>query len=135
MHGTLTVVFGLVALFWLTHGLRVAYGAAILPRLQKFPLAKDEDCPGISVIFAARDEEEKLRGALETLLALDYPKLEIVAVDDRSTDATPAIFAECAAKDRRLRVVRILDLPTGWLGKPHALLKGYEASSGEWLVF
>ena len=135
MHWTLLAVFGLIALFWLTHGLRVAYGAVRLPRLQSFPLAKDEDCPKISVVFAARDEEEKLGGALRTLLDLDYPGIEIVAVDDRSTDATSKILAQQAASDGRLKVVRITQLPAGWLGKPHALQIGYEASSGEWLLF
>lgn len=135
MHYFGTVALGLIALFWLTHGLRVAIGAARLPRLQRSPQAKDEECPKISVIFAARDEEEKLGGALRTLLALHYPNLEIIAVDDRSTDATPAILAHHAAKDARLKVVRISELPAGWLGKPHALQQGYEASSGEWLLF
>lgn len=133
MHFFDTVVLGLIAFFWLTHGLRVAYGAAKLPRLQQFPPAKD--CPAISVIFAARDEEEKVEGALRTLLALDYPKLQIIAVDDRSTDATPAILAKYASGDSRLKVVRISELPAGWLGKPHALQQGYEASNGEWLLF
>ncbi|HET9803554.1 MAG TPA: glycosyltransferase family 2 protein, partial [Candidatus Acidoferrum sp.] len=135
MHLFATVALGLIALFWLTHGLRVAYGATKLPRLQKFPEAEDADCPAISVIFAARDEEEKLAGALRTLLALDYPDLEIIAVDDRSADETPAILAEYTAKDSRLKNVRVSELPAGWLGKPHALQRGYEVSSGEWLLF
>ncbi|GAC1635275.1 MAG: hypothetical protein NVS9B14_12310 [Candidatus Acidiferrum sp.] len=135
MHLFETIALGLVALFWLTHGLRVAYGALRLPRLQRIAPAKDENCPKISIIFAARDEEEKLGGAMRTLLAMDYPDLEIIAVDDRSEDATPKILAEQAAKDTRLKVVRVSQLPAGWLGKPHALQKGYEASSGEWLLF
>ena len=135
MHFFGTVALGLIAFFWLTHGLRVAYGATKLPRLQKFSPARDEECPTVSLIFAARDEDEKLAGALRTLLALDYPDLEIIAVDDRSTDATPRILAEYAARDSRLKIVRISELPAGWLGKPHALQHGYEASSGEWLLF
>jgi glycosyltransferase involved in cell wall biosynthesis len=135
MHLLGTVALGLIAVFWLTHGLRVAYGGAKLPRLQRFPLVAMKDCPKISVIFAARDEEEKLADALRTMLALDYPDLEIIAVDDRSTDATASILAEYAAKDARLKVVRIPALPAGWLGKPHALQQGYEASDGEWLLF
>src|SRR5262245_30029248 len=127
MHWFLLLLFGFIALFWLTHGIRVAYGASKLPRLQRFPLAEPEDCPNVSVIFAARDEEEKLPGALATLLALDYPRLEIVAVDDRSTDATSKILLEHSSKDARLKVVRIDALPAGWLGKPHALQRGYEA--------
>jgi len=135
MHWILSILFGLVALFWLTHGLWVLYGTARLPRLQKFPLAADEHCPSISIIFAARNEQEKLAAALKTLIALDYSRLEIIAADDRSTDSTPLILAEYAAKDSRVRVVRVNELPSGWLGKPHALQKAYEAASGELLLF
>ena len=73
------------------------------------------------MIFAARDEEEKLPGALATLMALDYPRLEIIAVDDRSSDRTPRILDECAARQPQLKVVHLSELPKGWLGKPHAL--------------
>jgi hypothetical protein len=127
--------FGVIALFWLTYGLRVALGATKLPRLERFPPADDQDCPRISVLVAARDEEEKLAAAMETLLALDYPEMEIVAVDDRSADGTPKILAAFAARDARIRIVRVDALPPGWLGKPHALQRAYEASSGEWLLF
>ena len=135
MQTFLLILFGLIAFFWLAHGLRVLIGALQLSRVQDFAEAADEDCPKISVLFAARDEEEKLATALDTLLAVDYPNLEIIAVDDRSTDATPKILAESQFKDSRLRVVRVDELPPGWLGKPHALQKGYEASSGELLLF
>jgi glycosyltransferase involved in cell wall biosynthesis len=135
MHLFWLVLFGLVALFWMTYGLKVAYGALRLPWLKDYAPAADPDCPRISVLFAARDEEEKLPGALATLVAVDYPGLEIVAVDDRSTDATARILDEFAANHPQLRVVHVRELPAGWLGKPHALQKGYEASSGEWLVF
>jgi glycosyltransferase involved in cell wall biosynthesis len=56
-------------------------------------------------------------------------------VDDRSTDATPRILDEFATAHPRLCVVHVRELPSGWLGKPHALQKAYEASTGEWLVF
>jgi glycosyltransferase involved in cell wall biosynthesis len=128
-------LFGLVAFFWVFHGLRVAYGAARLPWIRDFAPAVDAECPRISLIFAARDEEEKLPAALATLAALDYPNLEIIAVDDRSQDSTGAILEEFARAHRRLRVLHVTELPTGWLGKPHALQKAYEASSGEWLLF
>jgi hypothetical protein len=128
-------LFGLVAFFWVFHGLRVAYGALRLPWLRDFAPAGDAECPRISLIFAARNEEEKLPAALATLAALDYPNLEIIAVDDRSLDSTGAILEEFARRYSRLRVLHVAELPDGWLGKPHALQKGYEASSGEWLVF
>lgn len=135
MHLFWLVLFGLIALFWTTYGLKVAFGAARLPWLKDYAPAADADCPRISVLFAARDEEEKLPGALATLVAVDYPNLEIVAVDDRSTDATSRILDEFAANHPQLRVVHVRELPPGWLGKPHALQKAYETSSGEWLVF
>jgi hypothetical protein len=127
--------FGLIAFFWFTYGLKVAYGAVRLPWLRDYAPVADADCPAISVIFAARDEQEKLPGALATLVAIDYPGLEIIAVNDRSSDATPRILDEFAANHPQLKVVHVRELPKGWLGKPHALQKGYEASSSEWIVF
>ena len=135
MHFFWLLLFGSLAAFWIFHGLRVALGAAQLPWLSDFSPAPDEGCPSISIIFAARDEEEKLRAALETLVAIDYPKLEIVAVDDRSADATGRILDEFATRNARLRPVHVRELPSGWLGKPHALQRGYETASGEWLLF
>src|ERR1700739_2798914 len=125
MHLFWLVLFGLIALFWMTHGLKVAYGALRLPWLKDFAPAADGDCPRISVLFAARDEEEKLPGALATLVGVDYPNLEIVAVGDRSSDTTSRILDEFAASHPQLRVVHVRELPAGWLGKPHALQKGY----------
>jgi len=135
MHLFWLILFGLIAILWLTYGLRAAYGAVRMPWLKSYAPAKDADCPRISLIFAARDEEEKLPAALATLIEIDYPGLEIIAVDDRSHDATSRILDEFAATHDRLRVVHINELPKGWLGKPHALQKAYEASSGDWLLF
>jgi glycosyltransferase involved in cell wall biosynthesis len=135
MHLFWLALFGLIALFWMTYGLKIAYGALRLPWLKDYAPAADADCPRVSVLFAARDEEAKLPGALATLVAVNYPGLEIVAVDDRSTDATARILDEFAANHPQLRVVHVRELPASWLGKPHALQKAYEASSGEWLVF
>jgi glycosyltransferase involved in cell wall biosynthesis len=135
MQTFLLILFGLIAFFWLAHGLRVLFGLLQLPRLQKLAPASDGYCPKISILFAARNEEEKIEVALKSMMALDYPSLQIIAVDDRSTDATPKILASCAAQDSRLRTMRVEELPPGWLGKPHALQKGYEISSGEFLLF
>src|SRR5436305_10170302 len=128
-------LFGLIALFWVTYGLRVAYVATMLPWVRDLLPAPAANCPRISLLFAARDEEEKLPAALATLMEIDYPELEVVAVDDRSQDATGRILDEFAAAHPRLRVVHVDTLPEGWLGKPHGLQKAYEASSGEWLLF
>ena len=135
MHIFGLLLFGLIAFFWLTHGIRVAYGALRLPWLKDFGPAPDAECPRISMLFAARDEEEKLPAALATLMEIDYPNLEVIEVDDRSQDATGRILDGFAAEHPRLCVVHVAELPPGWLGKPHALQKAYEASTGDWLLF
>jgi glycosyltransferase involved in cell wall biosynthesis len=129
------VLFGLIAFFWVFHGLRVAYGLLHLPWIKNFAPASDSQSPRISLIFAARDEQEKLPAALLTLAAIDYPNLEIIAVDDRSQDATGQILLDFVRSHERFRVLRISQLPSGWLGKPHALQQAYEVSTGDWLLF
>jgi len=135
MYWLLILLFGFVAIFWLTYGLRVVLTTLRLPRLRHAEPVMDTECPAISILFAARDEEEKLPDALRTLLSLDYANYEIVAVDDRSTDSTSEILRRHSAQDARLKVLRIDELPAGWLGKPHALQRAYGTSTGEWLLF
>ena len=89
--------------------------------------------PRVSVIVPARNEEEKIREALQSLLNLDYPDLEFIVLNDRSTDQTGAILAGMA--DARLRIVNITELPEGWLGKNYALYQGAEQASGQVLLF
>src|SRR5277367_726133 len=127
--------FVFVAIFWVFYGLRVVYGAARLPWVKDFPCSRDAECPRISLLFAARDEEEKLPAALASLATIDYPDLEIIAVNDRSTDATARILDDFAAVHPRFRVIHVAELPAGWLGKPHALQRAYEVSNGGWLIF
>src|SRR6266446_6694519 len=111
MHVFGLVLFGLIAFFWLTHGLRVAYGAIRLLWLKDFSPAADADSPRISLIFAARDEEEKLPSALATVMEFDYPNLEVIAVDDRSKDANRCILDNYADEHPRLRVGHVAELP------------------------
>ncbi len=135
MHLLGLILWGFVASFWVFYGLHIAYGALRLPIVKDVAPASDPDCPCISILLAARDEEEKLPAALATLMEIDYPNLEVIAVNDRSQDSTGHILDEFAATHSRLRVVHVAQLPAGWLGKPHALQKAYEAATGEWLLF
>lgn len=91
--------------------------------------------PHVSVIVPARDEARDIGPALASRLADDYPDLEILVIDDRSTDGTGDVARAVAGADERVRVLRIDALPDGWLGKVHALQAGTEATSGEWLLF
>ncbi len=135
LHISWIVLFGLIAIVWIVQGIRAGIGMARLPWLSDSPLLSSDGSPSLSVIFAARDEAEKLPGAIETLLAQNYPRFEVVAVNDRSQDQTSAILHEFERVNRNLKVIDIANLPPGWLGKPHALVVGFEQSQGEWLVF
>jgi chlorobactene glucosyltransferase len=92
--------------------------------------------PKLSVLVAARDEEANIETCVRTLLDQDYPDFEIVAVDDRSTDQTPAILKRLEAQaGGRLRVLTITEPREGWSGKNNAMREGVAASRGEWLLF
>jgi glycosyltransferase involved in cell wall biosynthesis len=102
--------------------------------------------PRVSIIVPARNEEEYIRETLVQLLALDYSNYEIIAVNDRSTDRTGQIMDEVAAHDllrdadrsarpTRLQVIHISELPSGWLGKTHAMWTAGRRASGDWVLF
>ena len=135
MHTFITWLLGAVALLWIAEAIDIGIGVPSMPSINDVKPLEDSECPSVSVLFAARDEAEKMPHALQTFLTLDYPNYELIAVDDRSEDASGEILAKAAGVDARLRPVRIDTLPAGWLGKPHALQQAYEHSTGEWLVF
>jgi len=91
--------------------------------------------PRVSIIIPARDEALAIEGAVRSHLSQDYPDFEVIVVDDRSTDETPAILARLAAENSRLRVIGGVEPPTGWLGKPHAQHQGSAVATGEILLF
>ena len=134
MHILWVGLLGAVALLWIAAAIELGRGVPSMLSLARFPPLQDSQCPAVSILVAARDEAEKLPGALETFLALDYPNYEVVAVNDRSVDATGSILHAAARDDSRLKLVSIDSLPSGWLGKPHALQQAYEKSTGAWLV-
>ncbi len=94
-----------------------------------------EALPALSILVPACNEAATLERAMQSLLALDYPNLEIIAVDDRSTDGTGALLERLAAACPRLRVLHISSLPSGWLGKNHALHVASQEATGDWLLF
>jgi chlorobactene glucosyltransferase len=89
----------------------------------------------VSVLVPARNEARNIGRCLQSLLAQDYPAMEILVLDDGSTDETAEIVAEMARKDPRLRLVRGLPLPQGWMGKNFACHQLARLARGEWLLF
>lgn len=87
------------------------------------PAPAEGDAPGVTLFVPARDEERSIERCVRSLLAQDYPsdRVRVVVLDDRSTDATPAILARLARQDGRLTLLRGADPPPGWVGKCWAL--------------
>ena len=83
----------------------------------------------------ARDEASAIGRAVASLLAQDYADFEVIVVDDRSSDTTGDVVRELTAKDPRVEELRVDVLPAGWLGKNHALWRGADLATGEWLLF
>jgi chlorobactene glucosyltransferase len=129
------VVLGSVLGVWLSR-VATVYSAKgrgpVLSRESHFDVA---DQGLVSVIVPAKDEEANIGAALETLLAQDYPNIEIIVVDDRSTDGTAEAVRRVAARDGRVRLVEVKELAAGWFGKPHAMHTGAREARGEWLLF
>ena len=121
-------VIGLVYLTWTLR---------TLPRLhqQVGALTPPTVWPTLSIIIPACNEAEHIEAALTSLLAQDYPALDIIVLNDRSTDDTGHIIDRLAAQDARIRPVHISELPKGWLGKVHALHLGVQHAKGDWLLF
>jgi len=105
-----------------------------VPEVEDLPLLTLPRWPKVSLIIPACNEAGTLAAALASRLADNYPALEIVVVNDRSTDATGAIADEAAARDPRVRVIHLDALPEGWLGKLHAMQRGAAIASGEYLL-
>ncbi len=106
------------------------------PRLSpRSPSLDVTDAPLVSAIIPAKDEEATLADCLRSISAQHYPRLEILVIDDRSTDRTAAIAREHAERDPRIRLLSNDHLPPGWTGKTFVLSRATREARGRWLWF
>lgn len=124
------------ALGWLIFAALVLYGlAGRKPLLLHESVAPKASLPLVSVLIPARNEEHRiLAESLRSVLAQDYARLEVIAINDRSTDSTLSTLRALAGEDARLLVIDGEEPPAGWLGKPHALQQALAASKGTWVL-
>ncbi len=132
----------ILALVWFSRLLDAALGMPKVadisrPEWNRKPAATAGN-PRVSIIVPARNEEAHIAPALTTLLKLDYDNYEVIAVNDRSTDRTGEVMnriAVTAEAKGRLKVIHIAELPSGWLGKAHAMWTAANQANGDWLLF
>jgi glycosyltransferase involved in cell wall biosynthesis len=130
----------LLALIWFIPTVQLALHSSEVADLTQpeWNPAQDAALPSFTIVVPARNEQAEIETALRSLLQLNYPQYQIVAVNDRSTDQTGAIMDRLAAEPAsagKLRVLHVRDLPSGWLGKVHAMWLGAQQSRSDWLLF
>ena len=125
----------LLAAPWIAGPLVTIARARFSRSLDEEPAEPPSDPPLVSLVIPARNEARNIRRCVESALASSYPRLEVIVVDDHSTDDTGAIATGIAARDARLRVVTPPALPDGWFGKQWACTAGAAAAQGELLGF
>jgi glycosyltransferase involved in cell wall biosynthesis len=116
---------------WVLALIRTIVNLTLIPRLSAGARPANE--PLVSVIIPARDEARIIERTVRAFLAQTYANLQVIVVNDRSTDGTGDIVR--AIHDDRLTVIDGVEPPSGWLGKPWALHQGSRAARGELLLF
>lgn len=124
----------LLAVIWMVPALQLALHSSEVADLtqSEWNPPQDTALPSLTVVVPARNEEIEIEAALRSLLQLNYPQYQIVAINDRSTDQTGAIMERLAgepAAQGRLQVIHVRDLPSGWLGKVHAMWLGSQRNA------
>ena len=100
------------------------------PNLSDAPVAAGRQ---VSVIVPARNESATIATVIRSILATTYDPMELLVVDDRSSDDTAGVVS--GISDSRLRLIHGAELPEGWYGKPWACYQGYLAATGDLLLF
>ena len=124
----------LIGLIWARRHLQINR-AGQDPTLAVADAPAPDALPKLTVLVAAKDEEANIERCLSGLLAQEYPHLQIVVANDRSTDRTPQIIDALAKRDARLKTVHVTHLPEGWAGKNHAMHLACQQATGEILCF
>lgn len=130
-----TLLAVVAALPWAIIPLAVAWRARDSRELADESPDAPPDAPAVSVIIPARDEARNIGRCVRSVLSSTYPRLELIVVDDHSSDGTASVAREAASGDPRLAVIEPLPLPDGWFGKQWACASGAAIARGEILCF
>jgi glycosyltransferase involved in cell wall biosynthesis len=136
-HPVLELAAWLIAITWLWKAVSATFGLPKIPNLldPRHNLTPNGS-PSITVIVPARNEAADIAATLHSLLTQNYPNLQIIAVNDRSTDETGSIIDSIAAQHpEKLRALHVTELPSGWLGKTHAMALAARQAPTDYLLF
>jgi cellulose synthase/poly-beta-1,6-N-acetylglucosamine synthase-like glycosyltransferase len=135
MTAILTILSSLTFLIILISNIEIFLAWKSVVYLRDIEPQFDKSAPCVSIIVPACNEEKEIAAALQSLLGQDYPNLEIIVINDRSTDRTGEILDEFVRNHSTLRVIHKTELPEDWLGKNHALQVGSTYAHGQYLLF
>jgi len=144
MHYVHWIAGTILALAWLSRIIDAAIGMPSVADISSAEWDRNPVMPSgnpkVSIIVPARNEETDIAQCLSSLLDLDYGDYDVIAINDRSTDRTGEIMeglarAHTAAGKSILRVTHHRELPSGWLGKTHAMWTAANQATGDWLLF
>jgi chlorobactene glucosyltransferase len=105
------------------------------PTLDAVDATPPADADRVSIVLPARNEAAHIAACVTSLRASTWPNLEIIVVDDHSTDGTGDLARTAAAGDPRVQVISAPDLPGDWFGKQWACHTGAQRATGTWLLF
>ncbi|WP_026370802.1 glycosyltransferase [Kallotenue papyrolyticum] len=120
-------------MLWLVTAAYLAMRALLSWGLTR-PTPRSQAQPRVAVVVAAHNAAATLPVLLEELTQQRYPDYEVIVVDDRSSDATPAVLEMWTRRCARLTALRVERLPAGVTPKMHALARGIERADGELLL-
>lgn len=112
----------------------LAQGMKKMGRLTEIPVDTALS-PKVSIVIPVCNEEENIEATIRSLVNQEYSNLEIIIVNDRSTDGTAAILCRLQQQYPQLQVEEIERLPKGWMGKHNALQTGAHRASGDYIIF
>jgi len=144
MHYLHWIAGAILAVAWFSRIIDAAIGMPSVANISKPEWDRNpagaSGSPRVSIIVPARNEERDIEQSLTRLLELDYENYEVIAVNDRSTDRTGEIMERVVQNSsreskRQLRIIHHRELPSGWLGKTHAMWTAANEATGDWLLF
>ena len=125
----------LAALPWLAIPVVILWRARDTKSLDEYSAQPGAGAPMVSVIIPARNEARNIEACVRSILGTTWLRMEVIVVNDHSSDGTGEIARAVAATDARVKVIDNPDLPPGWFGKQWACHNGASVAKGAFMLF